>query len=387
MCLLFHSSFCAAQSLKGKIKLNERWKQVVYLIEVSDYQMLFSGSSNNVVDSFYISSEGYFYFDKLKRNTLYRLNVVPESLNVSGMFIQDGKEDNYAFFASGSERNDIYFTADIARLYRSYRLVCVDHDMNELQKEILAVREMKLPNYDSMVALGNQMKDMSPSDTGRLIAFQHSVILKLQEVNNITNATLLKQLRTFKNPQSVSLGLIYCDFGQILSDSSMPALLEKLRPYTKDPLAQSILKAGKKSLNEIDKSFLSREHTWIDGRKIRLDSISSKFILLDFWASWCMPCRKAIRTDLKNLLQEFGRSDLLIIGVNGEQDKKMAIQAVKKDNNTAPQIWEGDSRYLNDLFEIRELPYYLLINTQTKEVTVVKSAELISGALKKSLRE
>jgi thiol-disulfide isomerase/thioredoxin len=377
---------CAAQSIKGKLNQDENWKPVVYLLEISNYQMLFAGSSDIVVDSFYLSTEGYFYFDKLKQNTLYRLNVIPKSSDVPGAFIQDGINDNYAFFVTDNSNAAIYMTGNIARLTRSYKLVCVDSGLHKCQEEVLAIRELKLPNYELMATLGKQMSEMPALDTIALGQFQHKAINQMQAINKETNISLLKYLQGISNPQVIALGLINYDFESNYSDSGMSTLIQRLKPYHKQPLIASILNRVEEFSANIDISFLSRSYNLINGKPIQLDTIHSRFILLDFWASWCLPCRKSIKGELKELALQFKNQELEIVGINIDEDKAKALQAIQKDNNTNLQIWEGNSRHLYDLFKVKAIPYYVLIDTKTKSVEVIKYAELIQNRIEEISR-
>jgi thiol-disulfide isomerase/thioredoxin len=378
---------CTAQSIKGKLEQDENWKSVVYLMEVSNYQVLFTGSSDNVVDSFYLSTEGLFYFNNLKQNTLYRLNVIPKSSEVSGAIFQNGEMDNYAFFVTDKSKAAIYMTGDIARLTRSYKLICVDSGLYKRQEEVLAIRELKLPNYDLMVELGKQMQQVSTSDTVALGQFQHKAINQMQAINKETNISLLKYLQGISNPQVLALGLIYYDFEQNYSDTGISTLIQRLKPYSKQPLIASILDRVHEFSGKIDISFLSKEYNLINGKPIKMDTINSRFILLDFWASWCLPCRKSIKGELKNVASNFKNKGLQIVGVNIDEDKAKALQAIKKDNNTNLQIWEGNSsRYLYDLFKVKAIPYYVLIDKQTNSVEIIKNAELIQSRVEEIYR-
>lgn len=373
---------CLAQSIKGKLEHNEHWKPVVYLMEVSNYQVLFSGSSDFVVDSFYLSSEGYFYFDQLKQNTLYRLNVIPKSSEVPGAIIQNGEIDNYAFFVTDNSKAAIYMTGDIARLTRSYKLVCVDSGLHKRQEEVLAIREHKLPNYDLMAGLGRQMQQIPVSDTIALSQFGHKAINQMQAMNKETNVSLLTYLQGINNPQVLALGLINYGFEQNYSDAGVSTLIQKLEPYRKQPLISSILERAQEFSGKIDISFLAKEYNLINGKPVKMDTIHSRFILLDFWASWCLPCRASIKGELKELALHFGKRELQIVGINMDQDKSKALQAIKKDNNTNLQIWEGrDARPLYDLFQVKAIPYYVLIDKQTSSVDIMEHAALIQSRI------
>jgi uncharacterized beta-barrel protein YwiB (DUF1934 family) len=170
--------------------------------------MLYTGNYNDIIDSFYVSTEGYFYFNNLKQNTLYRLNVIPKSSDVSGTIIQKGKIDNYTFFVTDNSKAAIYMTGDITKLASSSKLICVDTALHKYQKEVLDIQKLKLDE---------------------------------QKVARETNTPLLQYLQQVKNPQVLALGLIYYDFEHNYSGPGINTLVQKLRLYSNQPLITSIL--------------------------------------------------------------------------------------------------------------------------------------------------
>jgi thiol-disulfide isomerase/thioredoxin len=383
--LVFCSLSSSAQSIKGKLKLAEHWKQVVYLIEVSDYGWIFSGSSKVVIDSFYASSEGYFQFENLKRNTLYRLNVIPDSSDVEGGLIQDGTHDNYAFFITNDSDKKLYFTGDVSGLYLSATVISDDKNLNDLQKQLKAIEETKTPVYTFMAAPENDSKRIPETDTAGQLAFQQRVMPQLMKLFEETNISLLQYLQTRTNPQVISFGLAYYGFEQNIQDKGLMPVIDKLKPYEKDPLAHTILMRTKDLVEPTDKSFLSKAYPLLDGGNIVLDTISSRFILMDFWASWCLPCRKGIKGEIKQLQSSFSKQELQIIGINKDEIKENARQAIKKDGNNAIQIWDGAEGELSKYFKINGIPFYVLIDTQTKKVEVVNETTTLGKRLREML--
>ncbi|MGE5353378.1 MAG: TlpA disulfide reductase family protein [Acidobacteriota bacterium] len=61
------------------------------------------------------------------------------------------------------------------------------------------------------------------------------------------------------------------------------------------------------------------ELTTTSGQKIKLSDYKGKVVLLDFWATWCPPCRKGI-PDLVSLKNEFKGKDFEIIGISVDQE-------------------------------------------------------------------
>lgn len=70
--------------------------------------------------------------------------------------------------------------------------------------------------------------------------------------------------------------------------------------------------------------------TDIHNKKIGLDDFKGKYVLLNFWASWCIPCIKEM-PELKSFLKKYGSQGFEIITVSIDADKQNWIDAVKKN--------------------------------------------------------
>ena len=107
----------------------------------------------------------------------------------------------------------------------------------------------------------------------------------------------------------------------------------------------------------------------IKGDSISLSDYKGKVILLDFWASWCKPCRLA-NPQMVALYKEFHEKGLEIISISldGSTQQSTAkqdwVKAVKEDNLTWEQVselkgWESEIR---NLYDFRSIPYTVLID-------------------------
>ncbi len=73
-----------------------------------------------------------------------------------------------------------------------------------------------------------------------------------------------------------------------------------------------------------------------DGNIIKLSSLKGKVVLVDFWASWCGPCRKA-NPNVVKLYQKYKDQGFTVYSVSLDQNKQKWVQAIAKDG----LIWEN----------------------------------------------
>lgn len=112
----------------------------------------------------------------------------------------------------------------------------------------------------------------------------------------------------------------------------------------------------------------------INGRMVRLSDYHGKVVLINFWATWCPPCR-AEMPDLVKLQREHGEEGLQIIGITYPPEKKSRVQRFARKLKVNYPIILG-TRGLKDRFSSDEtLPLTVVINRDGKV------SEIISGIL------
>jgi len=79
----------------------------------------------------------------------------------------------------------------------------------------------------------------------------------------------------------------------------------------------------------------------LKGDSIRLSSMKGKVFLLDFWASWCGPCRMSNK-GLVKLYNKYRDKGFEILGVSVDEDVKDWKKAISKDKITWPQVNDTD---------------------------------------------
>ena len=100
-----------------------------------------------------------------------------------------------------------------------------------------------------------------------------------------------------------------------------------------------------------------------DETPLRLADLRGKVVLLNFWATWCPPC-KAEMPDLNALHEKYGASqDIAVVGVNVEEEAATVKQFVEQHKLAFPILLDPESR-VTQLFGVRPLPTTFIIDRE-----------------------
>jgi thiol-disulfide isomerase/thioredoxin len=94
--------------------------------------------------------------------------------------------------------------------------------------------------------------------------------------------------------------------------------------------------------------------------------MQGKVVLLDFWASWCGPCRAAL-PKVKELQSIYGGDDFMVVSVSEDDDVGAWRRFTSNNGMTWAQRFDGDSSLMRQ-FQVSGLPTYVLLDRDGKEV-------------------
>lgn len=123
-----------------------------------------------------------------------------------------------------------------------------------------------------------------------------------------------------------------------------------------------------------------------DGRLISLSSFRGKYLFLDFWASWCQPCRIE-NPNLVKVYEKFVGPKFDIFGVSFDKKKENWIKAIEKDGLTWSHV--SDLKYLDsemiELYNITNVPTTFLLDPDGKIIAKNIHADALENILKEVL--
>lgn len=101
-----------------------------------------------------------------------------------------------------------------------------------------------------------------------------------------------------------------------------------------------------------------------DGKKISFDSIrGNNYILIDFWASWCGPCRASTPT-IGKLIKKYSNQNFKVISISADKDVNKWKQAIKEDKMFWTQLCDlkGNEDGFLKMNNIFSYPTYLIVS-------------------------
>ncbi len=107
------------------------------------------------------------------------------------------------------------------------------------------------------------------------------------------------------------------------------------------------------------------------GKNIRLSELKGEIVLVNFWASWCGPCRKELPA-FEKLYQKYKPLGVTILAVNVDDDPAKADELLAEVNISYPVLYDTDQK-ISELYKVSAMPSTYFINRDGELVNTHRS--------------
>lgn len=173
--------------------------------------------------------------------------------------------------------------------------------------------------------------------------------------------------------------LYYLTFNEVLSVEEATAIYDRLPLVSRESglglLAKQRIElyASNEGGFEGDKAF-DFERDGADGQRVRMSDYLSQdgYLLLDFWASWCVPCIEQM-PNVQRLREEYSERGLRIIGISSDDDEEAWRMAIEKyelgeypqvlsEKSSEERLFFDELASVSDRYEVESIPCFILID-------------------------
>jgi peroxiredoxin len=165
-----------------------------------------------------------------------------------------------------------------------------------------------------------------------------------------------------ETPDDIRLYMILCRVAAASPIARQRAIYEELsRESTPGPARDMALAA----LRKIERLGLPIDLTFtaLDGRQVSLADLKGKVVLLDFWATTCVPCVRDL-PDLKQLYTKYNPQGLEIVGISLDREKEALTRFIEKEKIPWPQYYDptGETNRVAQMYGIAGIPVVWLVD-------------------------
>ena len=126
--------------------------------------------------------------------------------------------------------------------------------------------------------------------------------------------------------------------------------------------------------------------TTLGGKHISLDDLQGKVVLIDFWATWCAPCREAL-PHVKEMAKKFDGQPLIVLSVSVDSDEQKWKEFVAQNEMTWPQYFDhGFAGPVAKSFGVQAIPHTFTIDADGILQDEHIGDAAIEGKLKKLIK-
>ncbi|WP_026969169.1 TlpA disulfide reductase family protein [Algoriphagus terrigena] len=354
--MAFFSCGGSGSDTEGKVKISGKIENAPEGVVVLSQ---FTDSRPKVLDTLEISKNGEFTYElAIATPTFYELNIHGQKV-VRLALLDEDVNVNYNF--SNPESLTIEGSADTQEMLKLEKL------METYQTEVNKLNEAY---YEAM--------SKNDSEAIKKIQAEAMVLESMQ-------ADRVKEMITSMGDSFASMAAI----GLLNPKTDFQFIDELVVKLNENYPGTTAILQVKQQLDEMRALSVGQPAPEIelpgpDGTVVKLSDLRGKYVLIDFWAAWCKPCRQE-NPNVVRLYNQYKDKGFEVYGVSLDRTKEDWVKAIAEDGLTWTQV--SDLKYFNsvaaELYQIEAIPATYMVDPEGK----IMAKDLRGASLESKLAE
>lgn len=180
------------------------------------------------------------------------------------------------------------------------------------------------------------------------------------------------------------------EYVQLLETYQPDAVVPHLNELAQSDVPEiAALGHGQLAIQSLKRAPMELSFTALDGTPVDLAKLRGKVVLIDCWATWCVPCIKEL-PHIKDALAKWGDKGFTVVGISFDKvaDREKLVKFIAKENLTWPQWFneKGGPNPFGKKYNIRSIPATFLLGKDGRLVTTETHGAKLEAELEKLLK-
>ncbi len=327
-------------------------------------QLFFSEKNPEVLDTTEIKDGKFTISTKANEEGLYRLRF--EKQETGFVFINDKSNINFTADLKDASLQGLNFSTPANKTFKEFIATVnfKNNSLSELSKSTDSLQ--KNSKNDSLIKVS--IAALSAAET----SYKKFILKCIDTISNPVVASFAMGLTRGINPEEVKAILpnLTKRFPAQQSVQDVIASYTKMvtQPTTAPPAASAPKATGTIAIGNMAPDFTMAD---TEGKPVALSSFKGKYLLVDFWASWCGPCRGENPNVVANY-NKYKNKNFTVLGVSLDEDKVKWLAAIKTDNLTWTHVSDlkGWSNAAAKTYGVESIPFNVLLDPTGKIIAM-----------------